>query len=395
MQPVQPENDVSIRWDDMPSLFQKRIRSGVITNFTHKNLQSFLNDARSFFQEKVKDALKDLTALKVNVELFAEFAILKNEIDSVEVKFFNTASRAIFESTNLEEWYGENVVDELKQQIEEFEGKGSGWSLRSVLSMIVNINYFQPMHHAGKSYIPLPKLIQSKDACLNVQNYDDRCFQWAILSALHPVDVNAEDVSEYKPYEHELNFSGVNFPVKLCQVKKFEKQNEVSLNIFILKKFGKKFEVRTAHLTGSYKPKHVNLLLIQNHYVDENKNNEVPFNAELKFHYVWIKNLSKLTRTQLSKHHGALHFCDRCLHYFYKEVELKNHIPTCMDMNTCRIDLPAEGPDAKVRFKNFVHKEKLPFCIYADIESILKPTDKMPAFQEHQAFSISYYMKNR
>ncbi len=65
-----------------------------------------------------------------------------------------------------------------------------------------------------------------------------------------------------------------------------------------------------------------------------------------------------------------------------------------MDMNTCRIDLPAEGPDAKVRFKNFVHKEKLPFCIYADIESILKPTDKMPAFQEHQAFSIGYYMKN-
>ncbi len=81
----------------MPSLFQKRISSGVITNFTHKNLQSFLVDARSFFEEKIKDALKRLTALKVNVELSAEFVILKNETDSVEVKFFNTASQAIFE----------------------------------------------------------------------------------------------------------------------------------------------------------------------------------------------------------------------------------------------------------------------------------------------------------
>ena len=38
---------------------------------------------------------------------------------------------------------------------------------------------------------------------INVQHFDDACFKWAILSALHP---NVSIVSIYKAYDDKLNF---------------------------------------------------------------------------------------------------------------------------------------------------------------------------------------------
>ena len=51
----------------------------------------------------------------------------------------------------------------------------------------------------------------------------------------HPVDHNAVRVSSYKAYENELNFKGIEFPVRPKQIPKFEKQNNISVNVYILK----------------------------------------------------------------------------------------------------------------------------------------------------------------
>lgn len=64
------------------------------------------------------------------------------------------------------------------------------------------------------SYIPLPLFIQKKKACVNVQNKDNECFKWAILSALNPVENNANRVSKYKERENKLMFNNINFPAE-------------------------------------------------------------------------------------------------------------------------------------------------------------------------------------
>jgi hypothetical protein len=61
---------------------------------------------------------------------------------------------------------------------------------------------------------------------VNVKNYDEKCFLWAILAALHPVDSRlAQRVSKYKPYEHEFDdaLKGIEMPVALTDIAKFEK----------------------------------------------------------------------------------------------------------------------------------------------------------------------------
>lgn len=60
--------------------------------------------------------------------------------------------------------------------------------------------------------------------------------KWTVLSALHPVNKDAHRVSKYDVYENKLNFNDIDFPVSITQIPKFEKHNDVSVNLFMLKK---------------------------------------------------------------------------------------------------------------------------------------------------------------
>ena len=60
---------------------------------------------------------------------------------------------------------------------------------------------------------------------------------------------NSHRVSKYQPYENELCFAGIDFPVKLNEVRKFEVLNNISVNVYILQKYGKKYEVSPSYVT--------------------------------------------------------------------------------------------------------------------------------------------------
>ena len=83
----------------------------------------------------------------------------------------------------------------------------------------------------ASSYIDLPQQIKRKQACVNIKNLDNQCFKWVMLSALHPVNRRDSNhrVCKYKKYESELNFTGIDFPVALKDLAKFEQQNNISL----------------------------------------------------------------------------------------------------------------------------------------------------------------------
>ena len=67
-----------------------------------------------------------------------------------------------------------------------------------------------------------------------IQNNDEKCFIRSILVALHPVQHrnSPHRVSKYQEYEHELNMSGIQYPVDIKDINKFEHQNNVSVNVY-------------------------------------------------------------------------------------------------------------------------------------------------------------------
>ena len=120
-------------------------------------------------------------------------------------------------------------------------------------------------------------------------------------------------LTEYNRSENELNFNGIQFPMSLKQIPIFEKQNNISVNVYTLKKSGGKFKIVPLHITSCKKETHINLLLLQNCYIDdeESKQEENIENNLSILPYVSIKDLSRLVSTQLSKRDGQKYFWDR------------------------------------------------------------------------------------
>ncbi|XP_031346482.1 uncharacterized protein LOC116174878 [Photinus pyralis] len=369
-----------VHWDDSISAFSNRIRTGVITNLKHKDPSRFLVDCKVIFKRQVFNALKKDEAVKVNAIFCGEFVITQGEKTLNEYKYFTTSNAAIYRGTDIEEWFEEKVSKPLMKKLSEFQECNSGWALRAVVNLGVNFNKFTPQ--LGSSYVELPPQIQTKKACVNVKNEDHACFAWAVVSALYPADKHPQRISKYPHYSSVLKLKGIQFPMTMRQISNFEKQNNISINVYILKKEKKdQFSTLPTYLTKEKMDKHVNLLLVQDCY-------EQP----TKFHYVWIKNLSRLVSKKLGKRNGQKYVCDRCLHYFHSEDKLIKHTGDCMQKNDTAIKMPTEEKKM-LKFKNFKNKIKAPFVVYADLESVLKPSAKKTAYQQHIPAAVGYYFK--
>ena len=110
---------------------------------------------------------------------------------------------------------------------------GSGWILDRVQNIYLNTLVYEPIR--GKSYIETPKAIAGKHAIVNIQNNDDMCFKWAVLSALHPVNQNAERRKKHEEYQDELVFTDISFPVNLYDIPKFERLNNIPSSVYTIR----------------------------------------------------------------------------------------------------------------------------------------------------------------
>ncbi|XP_050503415.1 uncharacterized protein LOC126882493 [Diabrotica virgifera virgifera] len=345
--------------------------------------------------------------LKVNTTFCGEFIKKAEEVENLERKYFNTKNEVIDVTTDLNYWFEVYVKNIVLTDLSEFEESQSGWALNQIISLEININKFE-MAKGASSYIQLHPKVTKKRACINVKNNDQACFAWAIVSALYSVNINTNKTTSYPHYTTVLNLKGLTFPVTLNQISLFEKNNEnISVNVFELNVKDElfNFSVLPVRLTKQKREKHVNLLIVQNKYYFNNEVDNVgPWSGGrdedlIHFHYIWIKDLGKLVKSQLSKHNGKKYICDRCLNYFYTKEKLDAHIIYCEKIDDCKISFTKEP---YVKFKNFVYKEKLPFLVYADFESLLVPlrashstpsTTSTHPYQRHTAYSAGLYFK--
>lgn len=145
-------------------------------------------------------------------------------------------------------------------------------------------------------FTPTPKGISyNKQGILNIRNQDNKCFIWPILAHIHLNSKHKSRVALYRQFEHELNTEGINFPMTIEFIDRFEQLNlAVSVNVF---GFGDK-EVHPLRLLKEKNSlHHVNLLLLTNDDDDGNT------------HYCLITDLSRLL-ANLTKHRSAVHYCD-------------------------------------------------------------------------------------
>ncbi|XP_076291056.1 uncharacterized protein LOC143214203 [Lasioglossum baleicum] len=371
----------TLRWENVESAFKSRILTGIVINVEHIDPKQFLQHAKRMVTGRVTEFLNVHSLLKASVTLEAEFMQHTNE---VSVKSFGTRNVALLRTSNLRQWYQRDVVPTILTSLEEFQERDSGWALSKILHLIVNFSKYQPLQAGFTTETYLPRTIQLKKAVVNVNNKDEACFFWAVVVGLYPAKTNPSRLSSYPHYKTVLQTEGFQSPMLFKDIRKFERKNDISINVFewVRKK------CVTLHLTEKKRRRHVNLLFIQNA-------------AKTHGHFACIRNLSRLVSSQLSKKKNHKHICDRCLQYFPTPERLNIHTIDCERMNDCALTLPT-SEDKWLHFKNFVNKEQAPFIIYADLECLLLPEEQegedraaRVQYQQHHAFSIGYYIHCR
>ena len=228
---------------------------------------------------------------------------------------------------------------------------GSGWVFEGGKRSDVTVLTFNPFR--GNSYIKTPDYVPARSV-INVQNKDDQCFKWAVLSALYPVADHPERVAKYTPYENKLNWDGVKFPASLKDVTKFEANNP-DISICVYRYEGKNprpvfISKRMNKAEPTYRE--VDLLII----VEDEKQ-----------HYVWIKNFDTFCHRYNKSDHKK-YTCRRCLKVFSAEHYRTEHLELCEGINkgALIIQMPKKGE--VLEFTDGHKLLKAPFIIYADFE---------------------------
>ena len=79
---------------------------------------------------------------------------------------------------------------------------------------------------------------KKEKATINPKYADDKCFQYAVTAALNyeEIDLRPERVPNIKLFINKYNWKGINYPSKIDEWKKFEKNNPtIALFIFYIK----------------------------------------------------------------------------------------------------------------------------------------------------------------
>ena len=244
-------------------------------------------------------------------------------------------------------------------EFERFSDNVYGLKFDHVEYFDIHIDPFEPL--SGSSYIELPPILELKKAIINVKNENDHeCFKWAITSAAFPKEKNPQRLDKQMiENSKKFDWSGMKFPTSLKQIDRFEKQNpHYMINVYGYDKGG----VYPLRISKKQKGYLINLLLIS-----EGENN----------HYCWIKNMSRLLASKVSKHKSKMYFCHRCLNPFQTEKSLEKHLEYCAKNKEVRIEMPMDedGNPKYIKFTNYNKKMRVPFVVYADFESFTEKMD--------------------
>lgn len=158
-----------------------------ILNIDHRNLNTFLNDAKVMLTNRINAILQTKNAINVNTILAVDFKIETKDSIEMKTKFFSDGSFEILQSSLLNEILTDNF-ETLQTNMEESQLRGSGWSLIEIIHLEVHVNEYIALRGGDSTFMDMPLWIQQTHSVVNIYyNNDDRCFLWSVLAALHPL----------------------------------------------------------------------------------------------------------------------------------------------------------------------------------------------------------------
>ena len=264
--------------------------------------------------------------------------------------------------------------------------EGSGWNVESIESQYINISTYRPLE--GSSYISLPVELRSpRKGLINIKSKDQKCFLWCHVrhinsSKEHPERIdkklvkhiaNPEEIRDQdKEFISNLDFNGIEFPLREKDFSKVEPKNNICTNVF-----GYEDElIFQTYISDQKFEDSMDLLLL----IDDDKS-----------HYVYIKDFNRFMFHK-TKNKNKKWFCRSCLQCFSSESVLIKHKENCLSINGKQSVKLEKGI---IKSENYFKQIPVPFKIYADFECNLKSVEcdegsYTKKYQDHIPCSFVY-----
>lgn len=184
-------------------------------------------------EEAIRSILKKerIERKRIKFYLTLHVRFTKTKWDQVEIAepHFHGRCHIVLNNEDIEPALRESIMKVFNSFIE-YRRKSSNWVLDKVLGVAIHIVQYNPTK--GSSYLPLPVKLASKKAIVNVQNTDQKWSMLSVWAALYPVTNHPERVVNYVQHIEKLDFTGIPFPVRVRDILKFEKRNDISINVY-------------------------------------------------------------------------------------------------------------------------------------------------------------------
>ena len=213
------------------------------------------------------------------------------------------------------------------------------------------------------------ELGSSKNGLINTKNEDQKCFLWCHVRHINPVKIHPERITrEDKKLANDLNYDGIEFPVREKDFSKIEIRNNICITVFGYEN-GVAFPI---YVSEEKFENFIDLLLV--------------FNDD-KSHYVYIKDFDRYMFHK-TKNKNKKYFCKCSFQFFSSKNVLTNH-KEFLGAQSVRL---VKGT---IEFKNYFKQRLVLFKIYVDFESNLESIEiyessdikKCPS---HHSFSFAY-----
>lgn len=201
------------------SAFGNYVNSISITNIADnikgiKALQLLKNQ-----DANLKDYLRQHNGMKIVLETFGIFVSKKTR---EEIR--HTIKSRRYEITNEGEIPSalSQMASDIEIMMDRMELSESGLVIKKIDTMTLNYDKYNPTR--GGSFLPLPKWVQDKKACINIKNTnDDLCFKYSVQCGVYKI--------RYKKIDDTLNWDNVNFPASNIDINTFEENNKGQVSV--------------------------------------------------------------------------------------------------------------------------------------------------------------------
>ena len=298
-------------------------------------------------EEQINDLLNKnyFPRYKFQLSYLGKFSKYINGQSSTEEAVFHKWVKSNFNYNHTQSAFGTNPIihNMLMQKLDDEHLEGSDFVLNGIVNVILEIYKVNDIQ--ATSWVELPEKYKNNKSIINIKNDDQFCFLWCILAHLFPVEDHKNRTSGYSMHTNKLILNGLEFPMKIKDIPKFENLNNLTVNVFELTKT----VLTPIHTNTNYDQPQIDLLLYQNHYC------LIP-----KLHCL------------MNKDSRMKWVCRRCLTAFSSEDIISQHIDRCQKQQPTNITFSWKD---HLKFEDYHMKVPVPIRVYADFECINLKSD--------------------